>query len=47
MRTFGHRSLDEFEGKGNAVFFKPLTGCNIFSQPYVASISIQFVSICE
>ena len=46
MRTFDHRILDKFEGKGNAVFFKPLTGCNIFSQP-IASISIQFVSICE
>ena len=47
MRKFGHRILDKFEGKGNAVFFKPLTGCNIFSQPSIASISIQFVSICE
>lgn len=49
MRTFGHRILDKFEGKDNAVFFRP---CNIFSQPSIASISIcinlyQFVSKAE
>ena len=47
MRTFSHRILDKFEGKGNAVLFKPLTGCNILSQPSIAPISIQFVSVCE